>query len=158
MAAALAQRLELTHIELDALAWGPSWTQTPDDELRAALVQAMSAASWVIDGNYSKIRDLVWASADTVVWLDYSFPRVFTQLLQRTARRTFRREVLWHGNRERLGTVFFSRDSILLWALKTHWRRQREYAALLARPQYECLCVVRLRSPRETAAWLEEIH
>ncbi len=67
MAAALAQRLELTHIELDALAWGPSWTQTPDDELRAALVQAMSAASWVIDGNYSKIRDLVWASADTVL-------------------------------------------------------------------------------------------
>jgi adenylate kinase family enzyme len=157
-AAALAQRLGLRHVELDALAWGPNWSQRPDDELRAAVTDAVAGEGWVIDGNYSKTRDLVWASADTVVWLDYRFPRVFTRLLQRTFRRTLRREILWHGNRERLRTAFLSRDSILLWALKTHWRRQREYTALLARPQHQRLQVVRLRSPRETAAWLEAIQ
>jgi adenylate kinase family enzyme len=157
-ASALAQRLGLRHVELDALAWGPDWSQRPDDELRAAVTDAVAGEGWVIDGNYGKTRDLVWASADTVVWLDYRFPRVFTRLLQRTFRRTLRREILWHGNRERLRMAFLSRDSILLWALKTHWRRQREYTALLARPQHQRLQVVRLRSPRETAAWLEAIQ
>jgi hypothetical protein len=113
---------------------------------------------WVIDGNYSACRDLIWGRADTVVWLDYSFPRVFAQLLGRTLRRALRREVLWHGNRERLATAFFSPESILLWAIKTHWRRQREYPALLKRPEYARLRVVRLRSPSETTSWLARLR
>lgn len=153
-ASVLAQRLGLAHVELDALSWGPNWTSTPDDEFRAAVERAAAGDRWVIDGNYSKCRDLVWGRADTVVWLDYSFSRVFSRLVWRTFRRTLRREILWHGNRERLGTAFFSRESILLWAIKTHWRRQREYPTLLARPEYRRLRVVRLRSPREAAAWL----
>jgi adenylate kinase family enzyme len=153
-ASALAQRLGLAHVELDALSWGPNWTSTSDGEFRAAVARAAAADRWVIDGNYSKCRDLVWGRADTVVWLDYSFPRVFSQLVRRTFRRTFRREILWHGNRERLGTAFFSRESILLWAIKTHGRRKREYPELFSRPEYRGLRVVRLRSPRETAAWL----
>ncbi len=154
VARALAERLGATHVELDALSWGPNWTQRPDDEFRAAVAAAAARERWVIDGNYSKCRDLIWARADTVIWLDYSFPRVFWQLLRRTFRRALRREELWHGNRESLRTSFLSRDSILLWAIKTHRRRQREYPGLLARPDYQRLRVVHLRSPREAAAWL----
>jgi adenylate kinase family enzyme len=154
VARALADRLGLTHVELDALSWGPNWTERPDDEFRAAVVAAASGDRWVIDGNYSRCRDLVWARADSVVWLDYSFPRVFWQLLRRTFRRALRREELWHGNVESLRTSFLSRDSILLWAIKTHRRRQREYPGLFARPENQRLFVVRLRSPREAAAWL----
>ncbi len=154
VARALAECLGLVHVELDALSWGPGWVSRREDVFRAAVAEAASGDRWVIDGNYSKCRDLVWARADAVVWLDYSFPRVFWQLLQRTFRRALRREELWHGNRESLRTSFLSRDSILLWAIKTHRRRQREYPGLFARPEYEHLRVVRLRSPREAAAWL----
>ncbi len=157
-AASLARRLGLAHVELDALSWGPDWTSTPDDEFRAAVERAASGDRWVIDGNYSKCRALVWGRADTVVWLDYSFPRVFSQLVWRTFRRALRREILWHGNRERLRTAFFSRESILLWAIKTHRRRQREYPTLLVRPEYRRLRVIRLRSPREAAAWLAGVR
>ncbi len=157
-ARALATRLALPCVELDALSWGPNWTQRPDDVFRASLVRAVAGQRWVIDGNYSKTRDLVWARADTVVWLDYAFPRVFAQLVRRTFRRALRREVLWQGNREQLGRQFFSRDSILLWAFKTHWRRQREYPDLLARPENGRLLVVRLRTPRQTRAWLAEVR
>ncbi len=146
------------HVELDALSWGPNWTQRRDAEVGAAVAAAAAGDRWVIDGNYSKFRALIWARAETIVWLDYSFVRVFAQLLRRTFRRSLRREVLWQGNRERLGTAFFSRDSILLWAIKTHRRRQREVPALLARPEYAGLRVVRLRSPRETAAWLARLR
>lgn len=41
-----------------------------------------------------------------------------------------------------------------LWALQTHARRRREYAALGQHPAYTHLRVVRLRSPRETERWL----
>lgn len=157
IASALAQRLALPHVELDALSWGPNWTPVPDDEFRAAVAAAALRECWVIDGNYNKCRDLVWARVGTVVWLDYPFWRVFSQLVWRTFCRAFRREILWQGNRERLRTALFSRKSILLWAVRTHWRRRREYNALLARHELQCFSVVWLRSPRETAAWLEEI-
>jgi hypothetical protein len=88
------------------------------------------------------------------VWLDYRFARVFTRLLGRTLRRAFTREKLWHGNRESLRMSLLSRESILLWAIKTHRRRKHEYPELLALPEYERLQVVRLRSPRETSRWL----
>ena len=34
---ALAARLGVRFVELDALVHGPDWTETPDDELRATL-------------------------------------------------------------------------------------------------------------------------
>ena len=153
-ARALAKRLGFAHVELDALSWGPNWTMRPDDAFRADVANAAAGDCWVIDGNYSRSRDIVWARADTVVWLDYRFARVFTRLLGRTLRRAFTREKLWHGNRESLRVSFLSRESILLWAIKTHRRRKHEYPELLALPEYERLQVVRLRSPRETRRWL----
>ena len=154
VARALAKRLGFAHVELDALSWGPNWTMRPDDAFRAAVAAAAAGERWVVDGNYSKVRDIVWARADTVVWVDYSFPRVFSQLVRRTLRRAFTREELWHGNRESLRMSLLSRESILLWAIKTHRRRHREYSELLARPENKRIVVVRLRCPRETARWL----
>ena len=157
MARTLAERLGVPHVELDALSWGPGWTQRPDDEFRAAVTAAAAGERWVIDGNYTKWRDLIWARADTVVWLDYSFPRVFVQLLRRTFRRALRREVLWHGNRESLRTAFLSRESILWWAITTYGRRKRDYPRLLAREENRRLRLVHLRSPRDARRWLAEL-
>jgi adenylate kinase family enzyme len=154
VARALAERLGFVDVELDALSWGPDWTMRPDDVFRAEVATAAAGDRWVVDGNYGKTRDIVWARADTVVWLDYSFPRVFSQLVWRTLRRAFTREELWHGNRESLRMSLLSRESILLWAIKTHRRRHREYSELLARPENKHLVVVRLRCPRETVRWL----
>jgi adenylate kinase family enzyme len=153
----LAERLSLPHIELDALFWGPDWT--PRDELtfRSLVAQAASAEAWVIDGNYSRVRDLVWERAETVVWLDYSFARVFRQLLGRTLRRAFRREALWHGNRERLLKAFGSRESILLWAIRTHRRRRRQYEGLVRDPRNARLTVLRFQGPRALEDWFQSV-
>jgi adenylate kinase family enzyme len=158
VARALAERLGFVDVELDALSWGPDWTMRPDAVFRADVATAAAGDRWVIDGNYSKVRDIVWAHADTVVWLDYSFPRVFTRLLWRTLRRALTRGELWHGNRESLRTSFLSRNSILLWAIKTHRRRGREYSELLARPENKHLIVVRLCCPREATRWLDDVR
>jgi adenylate kinase family enzyme len=156
LARCLAQRLEVPHVELDALHWGPDWIPAPTAVFRECTAQALSGSQWVVDGNYSQVRDIVWGRADTVVWLDYALPVVMGRLMWRTLKRVVTREELWSGNREGVqGTL--SNDSILLWALRTYWRRRKEYPALFASPERAHLTVVRLRSPRATGDWLSSL-
>ncbi len=156
VAAGLANRLGCPHIELDALHWAPGWQEVPMETFRARLAEAIAADRWVVDGNYSKVADLTWQRADTIVWLDYPFLTIFRQLLERTLRRIVTREVLWGTNRESLRTLF-SRDSIILWMLKTYHRRRRQYPILFEQPEHAHLRVVRLRSPAQTRAWLAQL-
>lgn len=154
----IAQRMGVPHVELDALHWEPNWQEAPVEVFQQRVETALSEDAWVVDGNYSAIRSVVWGRADTVVWLDFSFPIVFARILKRTARRVFTREELWNtGNRESLRMTFLSRDSILLWVLRTYRRRRREYPELFKRPENAHLQVIRLESPRCAAAWLSEI-
>ena len=157
LAGELAQRLALRHVELDALYWRPDWVAAPLEEFRTAVQKALKVDGWVVDGNYSKVRQVVWPQADTVVWLDYSLSRIMWQLWWRTWRRWAKRELLWGTNRERLWHQFLSRDSLFLWALQTYRRRRREYPRLLCQPQYHHLTLVRLRSPLQTRRWLERV-
>jgi adenylate kinase family enzyme len=158
LARQLAQRLGYAHIELDALHWEPGWQEAPLDLFRARVAEAVSQAQWVTDGNYSKVRDIVWGRADTVVWLDYPLPLILWRLWWRTLRRALTYEELWNGNRQTVKRAFFSRDSILLWAITTYGRRRREYPDLFARPEYAHLQTVRLRSPRQTRRWLKSVN
>jgi adenylate kinase family enzyme len=158
LARQLAQRLGYAHIELDALHWGPEWQMPTVEGFRATVAEAISQhEQWVIDGNYSRARDIVWARADTVVWLNYPLPLILWRLFLRTLRRTFTREELWSGNRESFRQAFFSRNSILLWAINSYPHRRREYPELFARPEYAHLQTVHLRSPRQTRSWLESM-
>ena len=148
LARGLAWRFALPHVELDALYWGPGWTPASPEVFRARTAEALRGEAWVADGNYHIARDIVWSRATTFVWLDYSLPVILWRLTRRSLRRVFTREELWHGNRERLREQFFSRNSLYFWALKSYWRRRREYPAALRQPEHAHLAVVRLRSPR----------
>ena len=154
MARQLAARLGLRHVELDALFWDANWTPAPPAVLRERTLAALPDDSWVVDGNYSQLRDILWGRASAVVWLDYSLPVILARVTRRTFSRMVTREMLWNGNRERLRATLFSRESILLWALTTYRRNRRTYATLLAQPEYQRLTVVHLRSPRAADEWL----
>jgi adenylate kinase family enzyme len=157
VAGQIAQRLGIPHVELDALHWESNWTEAPIEVFRTRVVQALSGETWAVDGNYGKVRDIVWGRADTVVWLDYTLAVILWQLLRRTVQRSLTQEELWSGNRETLSKALFSRESILLWALKTYRWRKKEYPALLGRPEHAHLKLVHLRSPRETHEWLSTL-
>ena len=158
VARAIAERLGIPHIEMDALFWKANWGETPDSELLPRVDEETDRPAWVLDGNYSRTRPIVWPKADTIVWLDYSFPRVFSQLLWRTIRRAVTREPMWGGCRESFRISFFSRDSILVWCLRTYWKRRRNYPDILSRPEYARLNVIRLRSRRQLRAWLDDLN
>src|SRR4051812_23251994 len=90
MARDLAGILGVPHVELDALHWGPNWTEEPDEVFRERVDTLLVGDGWTTDGNYRTVRDIVWGRADTVVWLDYSLPLI----LWRLSRRTFGRALL----------------------------------------------------------------
>jgi adenylate kinase family enzyme len=69
--------LKLPYIELDALYWDENWTGVSDPIFRERFISAVRAEQWVIDGNYSRIRSLVWDRADTVVYLVHERSRYF---------------------------------------------------------------------------------
>ena len=154
----VAQGLGIPHVEFDAYRHGPNWTETPDNVFREHLRQALQLDAWVADGDYDIARDVVWPRANVLVWLDYPIYVVMWRLFWRTMRRGIRREELWNGNRERLWWHFFTRQSLFLWALQTHWRRRRTIPPVLAQPEYLHLDVVHLHSPKATEQWLATLQ
>lgn len=157
-ARAVAAIIDAPHTELDALYWEPGWKEATLEDFRARASELVVAPTWVVDGNYGQVRDLVWGHADTWVYLDYPMPLILQRLFVRSLRRGLRREHLWNGNHERLSSQFFNRDSLFLWAWKTHWRRRREYPQHLREPAYAHLDVHRFHAPRESDRWLRALR
>jgi adenylate kinase family enzyme len=156
LARALAGRLALPYVELDALFWGAGWTPVPAGTFRERVQAAVEGERWVIDGSYSTIRPITWSRADTVVWLDFPLPLVLGRWARRTLRRIRSGEEFWTGtgNRESIHHAL-RRDGLLWWILRTHRpRRRRTAAAIAERPD---LRVIRLRSPRAADHWLASV-
>jgi adenylate kinase family enzyme len=153
----LARRLGVQLVELDALYWGANWQEVGMPVFRERVSAALQGANWVVVGNYSKARDLTWARADTLIWLDYPFPLVFSRLLRRTVRRIRTKEPLWGGNQETWRKSFFDRRSILLWAIQTHGKFRKSITEALEQPEYAHLRLRRFRSPRETERWVKTL-
>jgi len=153
----LAEILDIPHVELDALHWGPGWVGADKDVFRARVAAALAGEAWVVDGNYRAVRAVVWPRVDTVVWLDYPLPVILAQLFRRSVRRIRTQEVLWGTNRESWRTQFASRDSLFVWAIQTHRRRKREIPEVLARPEHARIAVIHHRSPAATRAWLDRL-
>lgn len=152
LARRLGARLARPVIELDALHWGPHWTERPDFE--AQIAAAVAQPAWVLDGNYSRGRALIWPRADTIVWLDYHWGVIYGRLLWRTLRRVFGRQTLWAGNRETFQHAFMSRDSLFVWVYQSYGRRKREYGALQHDPAWAHLRWIQLTTPAATERWL----
>lgn len=162
VARTLARRLGLTYVCNDTLIWRPHWTPTPRHERPALFDAALPAdGGWTFDGNFSSMKDpedhLILARIDTLVWLDLPRWLAHTQLLGRTVRRAWTHEPLWHDNRESWRQSFASRDSILLWALRSHAPLRRRYRALVADTRAAHVRVIRLSSRSAVNRWLEAV-
>jgi adenylate kinase family enzyme len=157
LARQLAQLLGSCHIELDAVHWEANWKARSIPDFRRLVAEAVSGDRWVIDGNYSAVRDLVWSRATAAVWLNYPFRLVFRRVLSRTVRRALTREELYSGNRESFRKAFMSSDSILLWVITSFRRHQRDYATLRESHSFPQVRFWELRRPSETSLFLSSL-
>lgn len=152
----LSQKLMIPHVELDSLYWEANWVEPPLNIFRDRVNESLVGKHWIVDGNYSKIRDIVWGNADTLVWLDYSFPVVMSRILWRTFYRVLTQQKVCNGNYETWKKAL-STDSVILWALQTYHRRRKEYPILFNKPEYSHLNIVRLSSPQAARNWLSNL-
>ncbi len=144
-------------IELDAIHWLSDWQEADWDDIRAQVDILTQTPGWVSDGNYRQVRKVLWKKADTVIWLNYPFRIVFFRLFKRSIRRVFGRVELWNGNRERFKSLFFSRDSLFLWLIKSYPRHQKEYPLEFTKPEHQHLRVIRFRHPGEAEKWMKRL-
>ena len=154
----LASILNIPRVELDALHWEPNWVEASIEVFRQRVEQAIEPPSWVVDGNYGKVRDSIWRKAQIIIWLDYPFHVVFSRALFRTIKRAITRERLWAGNQESTIRSFFSKQSILVWVIQTYSRRKREYPELFKLPEYGHLNIIHLRSQLEANDYLRKLQ
>ena len=152
----LARALACPHVELDALYWAPDWLPKPAADFRRLVHGAVQAQRWVVDGNYSAVRDVVWPRATTIIWLNYGFATVLARALRRTVRRIIRREPLFAGNEESVKRSFLSRDSILLWMVTTFHEKRRRYGTLRARGAFANLDWLEFRTPAHADSFLRD--
>lgn len=153
----IAKRCGHDFLDIDEFHWLPNWQERDPDERFALCDAATNAPRWAISGNYSKLRDMIWAKADTVVWLNYSTPRTFWQLAKRSFSRAWTGDKICNGNVETFGKLF-SKDSIFVWFFKSHWKRRRDARALLDNPQaWPHITFLRFTSPKETEKWLHTL-
>lgn len=160
VARGLAAALGVPHLELDALRHQAGWQELPDDEFAARAEAFVAGDRWIVDGNYSQVRDtVVWPRADTIVWLDLPRRTVMRQIIWRSLRRAATREVLWNGNREPWrGLVAWDPDkSVIRWSWTSYARVQAHYRAAMAGPGWAAARFVRLRSRTEIRAFVASV-
>ncbi len=150
LARRMAQQFELPFVELDALFWGAHWMPAPTEVFRRRVMSSVRDASWVACGNHASARDLVWARADTVIWLDYSTALGASRLIGRALLRG--RDWL-RGRR----TNALGHDSLLLYAFRANAERSTDFAPLFAQHEYAHLRVLRFRTPGEMEIWLASL-
>jgi adenylate kinase family enzyme len=154
LARALAKRMGIEHIELDSLWHEPNWKEAELEVFRERVRFAVEGDGWVSDGNYRKVRDLVYPRCDTILWLDYGLPLILWRLTRRILRRGLLREELWHGNRESIYRHLFTRESLYLWVLSSYKRRRLDCEETMSDPALAHIDRLRFRSPRELRRWV----
>jgi adenylate kinase family enzyme len=162
LAGRIAKGLDLPHVELDAINWQSGWhdlVRHDPDTFARRVAAAAEADSWVMDGNYGLVRELIWRRATHLVWLDYSRPVIMARVIRRSLLRAFLQTELWAGtgNRERWRHMLRPSHPIR-WAWSTWNCRRREIAECLARPEFAGLVVLRLSRPRKAVGIVERLR
>lgn len=159
---ALAERLGVPFIELDALHWEADWVPAEREVFRERVRKAIEAEAWVLDGNYtSQQQEVSWPAADTIVWLDLSLVTVLRRCAKRTWRRWRTQELLYGGsNRENFWEHLMLWDtdkSLIAYTAIHHRRRRRDHEAVIREGRWPHLTFIRLRSTDEVQRWLDSI-
>lgn len=156
-AKSLSEKLDIKHKELDFFYWEPNWTEATPENFRNRVDEFTSQSTWITDGNFGQIRDLVWARATTIIWLDYPFKIIMKQFFKRSIIRSFKKEELWNGNRETLWNSILRPKSLLVWILRTYRRNKKCFSVLMESTEYSNAKYIQLKHPKETEQFLKNI-
>ncbi|MCU0881651.1 MAG: hypothetical protein MUF14_03165 [Hyphomonadaceae bacterium] len=155
-ASRLAQARGVPFIELDLINWRPGWHDRAEREpeaFKADVAEALAQPEWTLAGNYGLVRDMIWAAATHVVWLDLPRPLVMRQVISRSFQRALSGKDVFPGCREGW-TRMLHREHPVRWAWDTYARRKESYGARFEDPAFAHLTRLRVCSHAEAKATL----
>lgn len=155
----MAEILNYPYHEMDTLFWKADWQESDDQEFMDKVRQATASSSWILDGNYNRTVPVKWAHADTVIWIDHSFARTLYQAVKRAFIRCLTKQELWPGtgNKETFRKSFFSKDSVVLWTIKTHGSNRKRYEGMMDSDKYQHIRFIRLSGHKQIKQFLAEL-
>lgn len=158
LASSIAEILDIKHVELDSLFWGENWSQTTQKDFIPKVEEELRGESWVVDGNYSFTRHVIWEKVDTVIFLDYSKIVAIWRVTIRSLRRIITREKIWGKNIETFKGAFLGKDSLFKWLLSTYDRRRKKYLEFMKSDEFANIKFIRFKNPWETREWLKDLE
>ncbi|MFL5581718.1 MAG: flagellar protein FlaR [Gemmatimonadaceae bacterium] len=140
---------------IDDVQWRPGWTRTPVELVAAAHASWLEESAWVIDGwgDWTLIAQR-FEAADTIVFVDFPLWRHRWWAMKRQAECMLGLRKDWPPPGCRALPV-----TRRLWSVMTYVHRELRprLLALAAAPRFAAK-VVRIRSPRELAAFRRRAH
>ena len=92
-----------------------------------------------------------------IIFLDLPFYLVLFRIIKRSFIRSLTRKELWSGNKENIFKHLFTKDSLILWVIKTFHKNKREYSLLEDHNKKSNINFIRLKSKREQKALYESL-
>ncbi|KAH7913814.1 hypothetical protein BJ138DRAFT_1171093 [Hygrophoropsis aurantiaca] len=125
----LSTKLNIPHIALDPLFWGPGWAQPTDEQFREKVSAALAQdpRGWIVDGDYGMLGSLISDSATDTIWLDPPLMLYLPRLLWRTFLRLFGIIPTCSPGCEETWGEFFSKKSIVWFCVSNHGSCKQKY-------------------------------
>lgn len=151
----LSVQLGHPHTDLDDLLFTPGGP-LPLEEFRRQAGEITRRDEWIVEGNFSKLANVVWHRADVLVWLDFPLALIVYRIVRRSLRQLAGRDDSAQARRLTWSTAFFSRRSLLRTAIRKYRTNRPRYARQVSETADLGVEVVRLRSPRDVQRWKRE--
>ena len=150
----IAEEFSLPVIDIDSLRREAGKSDSPEETFSQLVSESVKGDTWIIDGSYTSVQEIVWPRAEAIVWLDFSFWVFLSRLIKRSLYRIFIRkksEKPIKGRYQPTG----ERASNYLHVIFTRKQRQKQYFAALYNSKYTHLHIIRLSSPEDVTIWFD---
>ena len=150
----ISEEFSLPIIDIDSLRREAGKTATPEETFSQLVTESVNSDTWIIDGSYTSVQDIIWPRAEAIVWLDFSFWVSLSRLIKRSLYRVFIRKKSERPVKGRYQPPS-ERASNYLRAIFTSNQRRKRYFAALHNSKNKHLHIVRLSSPDDVTTWLD---
>lgn len=146
----IAQNLHLKKIELDEINWRPNWDnrQISDlDGFKSDVEDAISHNDWVATGGYMSVREMLWARANIIIWLDLPFFTVFWRVVSRSLIRALGGKETFAGCKENLSDIL-AWDKPIRWSIQSFNERRQSFEKMANSETYKELLIYRCKNTK----------
>lgn len=113
----ICMRIGSKHVELDNIYWLKGWRRRSKKEFRDIVEETLNAESWVVDGYYNEVNDLILLHEPAVVLLKNNIVVLLIRVLLRSLTRILFREKVCGDNYETFYFVF-SKEGIIKYTVE----------------------------------------